>query len=418
MSVFLTDKIPYVRVEHVPGAGGVGVLPIVIGDCRAVAVPTARLTGQRYLVAGHPMQITTVRVDGQDTAFVAGVMTTALGQPVTVIDFNQSVEERAEVSAFGLGLRDADGQLIEQAGDVLRWLYGLAGIEPQLQALTVPQNQVLAGVLHDPALTVQRALGWMASHVAALVCGPSVLPVQTQPSGPVTELASTELVGLSADYALQEQWDAVDVGFDGGSTGDPRQHVLASRSTSAPAESMKSLVLPWLRTPDAADTVARAWFEWLASRRVRVSFDSPVPLQAGDWVRLWHPPLAHVFADAPGGRVLAQIMTVDEVAGLNRYTAIAPLLCPDAEPLLRRLRGSSASGGGLQAALALSHGTATITIEAPDGRLLVGAKCRLDDGPIQRSDARGQVSFVARPGVHQLQVEADGYSPFIMEVTF
>lgn len=428
MSVFLTDKIPYVRLEHVPGASGVGVLPFVFGDCRAVAIPTARLSGQRYAVAGHPMQITAVRVDGKLEAASASVVQTSLGQPVTVVDFNRGIDPAATVEVYGLGLRRADGALIEQVGDVLTWLYALAGVEPQMlepeteagPSLSQPSlSQPVAGVLADESMTVRAAIFFIASHAAAMVCGPVVLPVAVT-GAPRIDLSGTELLGFSADYTLADQYDSVGIGFDGAADATPRQHVLALSGLGVP-QAMRSLRLPWLRSAAAAEAAARAWYAWLGARRLRLNFDAAVPLAAGTWVRLRHPALIRVpgvvAVDGLGsGGVLARIMAVDMVSGMYRYSAVAPLH-PAPEATTKRLRGATASTTGVSATLALNHGTATITIEAPDGRLLVGAKCRLDDGPTQRSDQRGQVSFVARPGTHQLHVEADGYAPFVMEVT-
>lgn len=408
MSLLLTDKLPLVLAQRVSGAIDTGPLAMVFGDMRERGIPTKRIGELRFAVASHPMQVTGAAIDGSAAQVVASVEKTESGEQITVMELSEPPEDGQTVVAYGLGLRDSAGALIESPADILAYLYSLAGITPDIEAfsLACDAEQIKLAGCFTEQISIRKAIIAVAQQVGALVSGSTVrmLPVT---DAPLYDLTQDAIRGVSCQIVASDYADTLALGYDADADNNPARYVVQSAKESPQLEIVKDVAAPWLRNPATATKVAARLFGWHCATRARVTFSTDSRLTIGELASVSHP----ILPEPMTGLVVSSEPNGADV----RYTGIAIVQTKQVLRTARTAGGNLAQSGAV--GVSITDGVATFTIQSPDGKILVGAKCRLDDSPTKRTDQQGRVSFTAKRGAHTLHVEADGYSPFTMEVT-
>ena len=358
-----------------------------------------------FVWADHP-------VAGVDAVLIGGQAvgnwqhrngTDSTGQAVAFVEFDQPVEEGADLIARGRGKLGAGG-LMTNPADVLADILTTIARRPPIDlsdfrgacasaGLEVGGSIERADILRAVVRGLCASIGAVFSEGRAFLW-PVDAPTGGWRIGGEIELdASLQLDTLANDLTLRF---AVE-------DGQPRASVRIEAPDSVATYGRRERVedAPWLTSPRVAIAVAsralrqQARPSWSAGTGIveRV-------LRIGDVVAIDHPTLPVQASAVVLGREL------DAQDGSTRVRFELPV---GDVPAVRLISQSAALDVQQYEAVVIETVGAerVLTLREADGRPIVGASCRLNDNITRLTDGAGRVSFPASampPGVHVIQV--------------
>lgn len=387
-------------------------IPYRLGDLRGARFPLLRLTDMEFLVAGHPLDVEEVFVDGESTlAWEPALRIDDAGNRWQVVVFGAPIGTDAKVSATGQGDRDPDtGALIENPADLMEYVLRLAGIEgifPALRAQAAAEGIRLAGSITEPR-TVRAWLDEIA-YSAGAVWTPEDATLYPGSTGPVVDLTAAVAGGMDDPTAeLADSADVLRVAYDRSDAATRAQaHLELTASPQRFGGVVAEVELPWVRVAANAESIGRRILARMAAKRFAVEFTVNDPtLRPCRRVRLVDSPEWQIPGDDPVLMVLA--VEVEADAGASRVSGEALLSTPTIAVTAHSLALPDTTEGGVD--VAFRDGIATFTVRDDDGKPLAGARVSLDGGAPRTSDQAGRVSFATRAGRHELLVEVPGYA--------
>jgi hypothetical protein len=413
--LLLTEDLPLRTTRAIGDFAEDAAQPIRFGDLTGRRFRLLRLSATEYLAAAHPMEIARVFVDAEQTdAWEAALGSDDDGHVWQLVRFAASVGETQEVSATGRGLRDADtGELVDNPADLIEYVLSLAGIEallPELRAQCAQEGIRLAGSITQArsVLDVVDEIAYSAGAIWTTEAA-RLYPAPLGVVGPVHELDAQAAGGIEDPYMdLDDTADVLRVGYDYSEAAQRAQHHI--ELAAAPAlygGAAAEIELTWVYLPANAETIGTRLLRRMAARRYRVECDvDRHDLRPTDQVRLTDNPGWLV----PGGDPTVMVLEVDVEAdaGATRIAGEALMSTPTVAVVAHSVALPDTSEGGLD--VAFRNGIATFTVRDDDGRPLAGARVTLDGSAPRTTDDRGQVSFTATQGPHELLVEVPGYA--------
>ncbi|MDP2827196.1 MAG: carboxypeptidase-like regulatory domain-containing protein [Sulfuricellaceae bacterium] len=435
MNLLLSEDLPLRTSADLGDYSEDAVLPVVYGDLSQSAVPVIKLSAIEYLAADHPATITAVYVDGQETKGWAGSTgTDASGHAYCQLTLAAPPESGAEITVAMQGKRHPiTGALLEHPADILQDLLSLAGKTWDLSRLkTELPGLALAGRL-DKAQSVRawldeitRSCGVVWAERFAASYPPLLTMVDGLGGGvSVTSLDAKSATVSSLTADIQDAADRLQIAFDyhHGKSAFAQYIEFSARPSpfgEAGNAPISKLEAPWLRQPSDALALGQRLLARLASNRISLAIETGKTLNVGDWFAITHPSLPLPPGTSWGGGNSAQMMalSIETQPGKPGRKLTGEITWGDA-PLITLDKHARAiapkAQGGVD--VAYKNGIAAFTILGQDGKPLQNARVSLDGSAPKKTNAKGQVSFEAKPGAHLLAVEADGFTPFEMEVT-
>jgi hypothetical protein len=342
--------------------------------------------------------------------------TDSTGRAVAFVEFDQPIEEGADLIARGRGKLGAGGLLANPADvltDVLTDIAGRPAVDlSEFRAVCAADGLEVGGSIEtadrvrDVVRSIAASVGAVYSDGAAFLW-PADAPSGGWPISATTDIAaSLRLDDLANDITLRFGFEA----------GQPRASVRLQSADSIAEVGRRERVIdaPWLTLPRVAIAVATRLLQQAArpTWSVTTAFVERV-LRIGDVVALNHPRLPI----AASARVLARELDAED--GSCSIRIAVPV--GDA-PAVRLVSQSTAMDVQQYEAVAIETvgSERVLTLREADGRPIVGAACRLNDNITRETDGAGRVSFPAwamPPGVHVIQVGTADGRQFATEVT-
>jgi hypothetical protein len=363
-----------------------------------------------FVWADHP-------VAGVDAVLIGGQTvgnwqhrngTDSTGRAVAFVEFDQPVEEGADLIARGRGKLGAGGLMVNPAdvlGDILTGIAGRPAVDlSDFRGACAAAGVEVGGSL-DRADTLRAVLRSLCASIGAVFSDgraflwPAGAPTGGWRIGGDVEIdASLQLDTLANDLTLR--FAAED--------GQPRASIRMEAPDSIALYGRRERVedAPWLASPRVAIAVATRALQQRARPAWSVG-TGPIErvLRIGDVVALDHPTLPVQASAVVLGREL------DAQDGSTRVRFEVPV--GDA-PAVRLVSQSAALDVQQYEGVAIETvgSERVLTLREADGRPIVGADCRLNDNITRTTDGAGRVGFPASampPGVHVIQVRtADG----------
>ena len=394
-------------------------LPHRYGDLTEARFPLIKMTASKWFAADHPMTITQVFVDAEETAgWNFETESDGSGQSWTVVNLAAPAPADAEVSACGTGKRHPDsGALIDNPADIFTDILRLAGHTsswPSFRGECAAAGLRLAGSL-DALASIREHLDRVA-HSAGAIWTPDMARLYPTAvvAGPIVELDKMTASNLQVSASVLDTCDVLRLGYDQeDATGKPQKHMEFSARPQRLGGIGSELELPWLRTPDNAEKVGKRLLARLAGERYEVTFTSSrTDLRPGRWVRL----LAHPEWPFHGADPVLMVLAVDVQLGVKSAAIVAEYV--RAQPTISITAHSVALPSTTDAGVDVEfrNGTVTLSFVDNDGWPLTDARVSFDGGAAKRTDARGVVFFSATKGKHAVAVEATGMVPFTFEL--
>jgi hypothetical protein len=409
--LLLSDPVPLRTARMLGNYRDDAFLALVYGDLSEARFPTVRLADDRFLVADHPMEITAAYVgDRLTTGWQQAIGSDGEGHAWTELRLAAKAPPEATVSAAGRGKRNGKtNELITNPADVVQDFLAICGRDEDWSALRAEASRLglrVAGRIAE-ALVIRAQLDEILQSVGVIWTQgvARVYPTSETPV-PVLDLDRSEAENIEVSASLADVADILRIAYDRcDATGRMQKHIELTASPQRFGGLVKEVSYPWLRTPANAETVGRPVLSRLAGEQYSVTFDSRrSSIRPGMWVR----PIAHPEWPLEGDDPVIMALGV-ELEGTAASVRVSgeTLRSP---PAITVTSHSVAVPDtlGAQIDVAFVHGVATLTITDTDGRPVVDAFVALDGGPPKRTDAQGQVSFVAKAGEHVLAVSAEG----------
>ncbi|MFN7782241.1 MAG: hypothetical protein ACK5PG_05865 [Lysobacterales bacterium] len=371
-----------------------------------------------FVWADHP-------VAGVDAVLIGGQAvgnwqhrngTDSTGQAVAFVEFDQPVEEGADLIARGRGKLGAGG-LMTNPADVLADILTTIARRPAIDLSDFRGACASAGLEVGGSLERAETLravvrGLCASIGAVFSEGRAFLwPVDAPTGGwriggEIDLDASLQFDTLANDLTVRFSIE----------DGQPRASVRIEAHDSVAAYGRRERVedAPWLTSPRVAIAVATRALRQRARPAWSVGTGTvDRVLRIGDVVAIDHPTLP-VQASAV---VLGRELDVQDSSTRVRFE-----LPVGDVPTVRLVSQSAALDVQQYEAIAIETVGAerVLTLREADGRPIVGASCRLNDNITRLTDGAGRVSFPASampPGVHVIQVRTEDGREFATEVT-
>jgi hypothetical protein len=203
MNLFLFEKVPLRTTRVLGDFAEDKVLPHRYGDLTSARFPLIRLSDSRFLVADHPMEVTRVFTDGEETvSWEASLESDDTGHTWTIVTLGAPAPRDTVVTACGKGkLNPTTGALLENPGEILQDIYRLGGRLDdwgQLRAEASAAGLVMAGSVTDAAQFAKYADDVTISAGAIWTPGMSRIYPTTDVAGPVIDLDKMTASGVSA----------------------------------------------------------------------------------------------------------------------------------------------------------------------------------------------------------------------------
>lgn len=376
-------------------------------------------TGTLWLWADHASSIIrSVTINGQT---VGGWSwrndIDALGNPITIVQTVDAIDEGASVVATGDGALDPlNGALLTNPADVVYAICVRAGRTVDRGSLVAFRNECLARHLEVSGTveggSLQGALASIAESIHAAFGRelPGLMRLRPR-SSPVVTIPAKDTPSGSANRAEIATRLRVRYALEDG-------QAKASMELRAPSVevlrgvTVAEVTLPWVRDARVAYDVG----ERMLAERARPRYVIRAARQQrrhvpGDVVS------ASVASLALSGSALVTAATIAERGStptLELYVGSAPAITLAASSTAfvpQPYTGATVVTQGDQRVL---------TITAPDGSPLAGASCLLNGSNTRTTDSAGRVSWPASlmpPGVHTITISASGYATMTMQVT-
>jgi len=387
------------------------VLPHRYGDLTTARFDLGKLTASKWFVADHPMEVSAVFVDGQETdGWQRSIEWDGEGNSWTVVYLAAPADHDATVSACGTGKRSpTTGAVIENPAEVMADLCAFAGRSdtfPALRAECAVAGLRVAGSI-DAEGSIRKHLDAICGSIGAIwtPAMARLYPIDS-PSGPVATLTKQDAGNLGVSAVLEDTADKIRLAYDVATATDRPQHHL--ELSAAPARFggvVQNLTMDWLRTPANAEAVGRRLMHRLAGERYAVTFDtSAVSTRPGDWVLLEDNP--EWPFDGPDPVCMVLSVEVQPNAAAVRVTAETVMASPTVTVTAHTVAIPDTFEGALE--VATRNGIATFTIYDEMNAPLPGARVSFDGGVPKTTNAQGQVAFPYTPGSHEIAIEAPG----------
>jgi hypothetical protein len=358
-----------------------------------------------FVWADHP-------VAGIDAVLVGGQAvgnwqhrngTDSTGRAVALVEFDQPVEEGADLIARGRGKLGSGGLMVNPADVLADILTGIAGRPAvdlsDFRGACASAGIEVGGSLERPEILRAVVRSLCASIGAVFSDGRAFLWPGDAPTGGWRIGAQVEI-----DAALQLDTLVNDLTLRFVTEdGQPRASIRVEAPDSVAAYGRRERVedAPWLASPRVAIAVATRALRQRARPAWSVG-TGPIErvLRIGDVVALAHPTLPVQASAVVLGREL------DSEDGSTRVRFELPV---GDVPAVRLVSQSAALDVQQYEGVAIETvgSERVLTLREADGRPIVGAACRLNDNTTRTTDGAGRVSFPASampPGVHVIQV--------------
>lgn len=422
MRLLLSEDLPLRTSAMLGNFADVFVLAHRLGDLTSGRFKLERLDDTTFFAADHPMRITSVFVDQQETkGWERRLQSDGNGRTWTVVEFAAPVPLEAECSACGTGAESPrTGALVENPADCAEYVMRLAGRSDlwwdQLRAESAAADLRLAGSI-DSVQSIRAWLDTILGSAGAIWCPgmARLYPVSTV-SGYVATLDKMKVSNVEVTASLDNTADVLRLQYDPDAAGDKAQHyVELTANPSLFGEVVREESFDWLRTPGNAESVGRRFLEWLGGQRYDVAFDcGDDSIRAGQWVTLAGHPEWPFDGNDPTIMVLDVTVTPGERTVQCKGKAL--LSVPTATVTAHSVALPTTLAAGVE--LAVAKGVGTFTFRDSNGQPVLGGRASLDRGPAKRTDARGVVTFTASPGPHLLAWQAPGKMAQTLTVQF
>lgn len=413
MRLLLSDPVPLRTARMLGNYRDDLVLPLVYGDLTEARFPTIRLADDRFLTADHPMEITAAYIGDRVTqGWQQAFDSDGQGHTWTELRLAAKAPADAVVTVAGRGKRNQKtNELLTNPADVVQDFLAICGRDEDWSALRAEASRLglrVAGRIAQ-ALVIRAQLDEILQSVGVIWTRgmARVYPTSEAPA-PVLDLHGPEFSDVDVRASVADAADILRIAYDRcDATGRMQKHIELTASPERFGGVVKDVSYPWLRTPANAEAVGRPVLTRLAGERYNVMFKSRrSEIRPGMWVR----PIAHPEWPLPGDGDPTIMVLGMELDGSKGSVSVAAAETVISAPIITVTSHSVAVPDtlGAQIDVAFVHGVATLTITDTDGRPVVDAFVALDGGPPKRTDALGQVSFVAKAGEHVLAVSAEG----------
>ena len=419
MRLLLSEPLPLRTTRALGDFAEDTVLPHRYGDLTAARFALIRLSDKRFFVADHPMTVTAVYVDDQETkGWEAQTASDGEGHTWTEVVLTAPAPNEARLSAAGTGKRNpTTGALLENPAEIIEDVLRLAGRTEQwggLRAECAAASLRLAGSLDEP-LSIRAQIDRIAESAVAIWSGQvgRLYPVETV-SGLVRRLEKWQVSGLTVSASLTDTADILRLGYDESTATGRMQHSIELTASPATLGGVAVDVdLPMLRTPANAEAAGRRYLARLAGERYEVAFDTDATdLRPGAWVEL----VANPEWPIPGADPIVMVLAVEiaddvRIAAVTGETILSyPTITVTAHSLaLPTTRDASVS-------IAVKAGIATLRIADENDQPIFNARVAIDNGPAKKTDEKGMVSFAVKPGPHKLAIQAPGKMAQVLTV--
>lgn len=418
--LYLTDDFPVTMTTELGAFAEELPVPDRYGDLRRSRFRLLRMTSTLFVAARHPMEITrTFTGDLETKSFEA--RTEALGgHSCTVVEFAAPVPIGTEATASGLGKRnEVTGELIENPADILADIMALADRDDrwwdQLRAEASVAGIRLAGSFSAKG-SIRDRIDAVIDSCGAIWC-PGMARLYPAPiDGFRIDLDRYTVADLSVSASPVDTADILRVAFGYDEAEQKNQSFITLEASPVRyGGTIADIALPWLQSAASAEAVGRRLLSRLSSVRCSATFSTPLTefTRPGTWAVLSdHPEWPF---DGSANLMFATALR-NRKDGSARITAEAIVSDEPTITLTKHSLGSDTIGaGGVE--VEFRNGVATLTVLDNSDKPLSGAYVSLDGEAPKKTNAQGQVSFVAAAGPHELAIEADGYVPFTIEIT-
>lgn len=397
------------------------VLPHRYGDLTAARFALIRLSDERFFVADHPMTVTAVYVDDQETnGWEQRTASDGDGHTWTEVVLTAPAPAEARLSAAGRGKRNpTTGALLENPAEIIEDVMRLAGRTEQwggLRAEAAAAGIRLAGGVDD-ALSIRAWVDRIAESAVAIWSGQigRLYPVEAV-SGPIVRLEKFRAAELTVSASLEDTADILWLGYDEASAAGRMQHFI--ELTASPQRfggARYDVDLPLLRTSANAEAAGRRYLSRLAGERYEVTFSTDATdLRPGSWVELVANPEWPIAGSDPIVMVLAVELADDAKSAIVSGETI--LSYPTIRVTAHSVALPNTRDAGVE--VVVKNGVATLRVADAADQPVFNARVAIDGGPAKKTDAAGMVSFTVTPGPHQLAIEAPGKIANVLTVTF
>lgn len=416
MRLLLSELLPLRATKALGAFAEDAALPHRYGNLTSGRFKLIRLDDSTFFVADHPMTVTAVFVDEQESkGWEQQTKADTIGHTWTVVRLAAPAAADARLSACGTGKRNPrTGTLIENPADICEDIMRLAGRTDawwdQLRAEAAEEGLRLAGSI-DTALSIRAVLDAVLGSAGAIWCPgmARLYPVSTV-SGYIAPLDAQKALNIVVTADLDNTADIFRLSYDPDAAGDKSQHyVELTANPSLYGGVVREEVLSWLRTPGNAETVGRRMLQWFAGERYDVTFDcGDRSIRSGQWVRL----LAHPEWPIPGADPYVMVLTAEVTPGSKtvKCTGKALLSLPIVTVTAHSIALPTTREAGVE--ISIKGGVATLIVFDKDHIPIPGASVGLDGGAAKKTNAEGAVLFqikVAKPPKeHRLAIQAPG----------
>lgn len=421
MRLLLSEPLPLRTSAMLGNFAEVFVLPHRLGDLTGGRFKLYRLDDTTFFVADHPMAVTQVFVDRQETKSWERRLQFGDGHTWTVVKFAAPVPLDAAVSARGIGaVNQRTGALVENPADCAEYVMALAERDDpwwdQLRAESAAEGLRLAGSI-DSVQSIRTWIDAILASAGAIWCpGMARLYPTSTVSGYVAPLDRQKVSTVKATANLDNTCDILRAYFDPDVAGGGSQrYVELEASPMLYGGIVREQTFTWLRTSVNAESVGRRVLQWCAGERWDLQFPcGDRQVGAGQWAKLISIPGWQLAGDDPTAMVTDA--TPNEETGNVDCNAIALLSIPDVTVTAHSVALPTTRDAGVE--LAVANGVGTFTFTGSDGRAVLDGRASLDNGPAKRTDANGRVTFTGSPGPHKLAWQAPGKRAQTLTVLF
>jgi hypothetical protein len=396
------------------------VLPLPWRYGRYVPGKCVRLgaAGKRWLWADHASsRITSVTVDSAPyDGWAWRNDIDSDGNPITVIETVDDLDEAAELIATGDGALDVrTGALMTNPADIVGDICRRGGVTIDRGDLAAFRSECharyleIAGSIDSGSL--QSALVGISGSIYAAFSRslPGLMRLRPR-SAPAITIRATDTPSGSASRSTIATRLRVRYAIEDGKA-------RSSMTIRAPAvEALRGIALdevtlPWVRDArTAADVAGR-----ILADRARPKYTVPVDRQSRRFI-----PGEVVAASVPAlglsGSALVMSSSIAE-RGSTPVLELASGAAPTTEIIASSEAYTPAQYAG--ATVATQGGDRVIVITDDNGSPLAGASCLLDGATTRFSDGAGKVAFpvsLMPPGPHTIYITASGFDPFTLPV--
>lgn len=420
MNLLLSEKLPLRTSQVLGNFAESKVLPHRYGNLTSARFSLIRLTDSKFFVADHPMQVTSVFIDGQLTnSWEARLETDGAGNTWTVVAFSTPIPLTSTVSACGIGKLDpVTGSLIDNPADVMTSIAAIGQRTMRWGKLRAEcsANGLTVALSLDAAVSMREAIDGVAGNVGAIwTPDDATLWPTAEITGHVLELDRSSVLVSPLQLTTHDSCDVLRIGFDReDASGRPQKHLELTATPKRFGGIVAELTLPYVRSMTVAEKVGRRLLQRMGAERYKVPMVSDrVRVRPGQWLRLINPVEWPFANETPVVKILG--ISVNYSKRSAAWTAEYLRAVPSVTVTGFSLALPDTIDAGVE--VAFKDGIATFTVYDKAGKPLAGAAISFDNSQFKLTDAKGQASFQAERGVHIILVSIEGFSDQELEIT-